>query len=169
MLDLFNMNSNKIHTFHRSTGLLSLNFSVPFSSVVFPCSVFVEETEWFVPHVIFCCFMSLCYCLTCFYAPDSILKMKVWVSCSVVSDCLWPHGPWPAWLLYPWNFPGKDTSVGSHSLLQGIFLTQRLNPGLLHCRQILYHLSHQGRHITCTPMVTSGDFIRSRSVFFCFP
>ena len=36
------------------------------------------------------------------------------------------------------------TPVGSHSLLQGIFLTQRLNPDLLHCRQILYHLSHQG-------------------------
>ena len=34
--------------------------------------------------------------------------------------------------------------MGSHSLLQGIFPTQRLNPGLLHCRQILYHLSHQG-------------------------
>ena len=45
--------------------------------------------------------------------------MKVWVSCSVVSDCLWPHGPWPAWLLYPWNFPGKDTGVGCHFLLWG--------------------------------------------------
>ena len=36
-----------------------------------------------------------------------------------------------------WNSPGKDTGVGCHSLLQGIFLTQGLNPGLLHCRQIL--------------------------------
>ena len=35
--------------------------------------------------------------------------------------------------------------VGSHSLLQEIFLTQGLNPGLLHCRQILYSLNHQGR------------------------
>jgi len=34
--------------------------------------------------------------------------------------------------------------VGSHSLLQGIFPSQRLNPGLLHCRQILYQLSHEG-------------------------
>jgi len=34
--------------------------------------------------------------------------------------------------------------VGCHALLQEIFLTQGLNPGLLHCRQILYHLSHQG-------------------------
>ena len=36
----------------------------------------------------------------------------------------------------------KDTGVGSHSLFQGIFLTQGLNSGLLHCRQILYLLSH---------------------------
>ena len=112
--------------------------------------------------------MSLCYCLTCFYAPDSILKMKVWVSCSFVSDSLWPHGLWPGWLLCPWTFPGKNTGVGSHSLPQGTFLTQGLNTGPLHCRQILYHLSHQGSHITYTLMVTSGDLIRSRSVFYCF-
>ena len=42
-----------------------------------------------------------------------------------------------------WNSPGKNTGVISHSLLQGIFLIQRLNLGLLHCRQILYHLRHQ--------------------------
>ena len=47
-------------------------------------------------------------------------------------------------VLCPWNFPGKSTGVGCHYLLQGIFLTQGLNPGLLHCRQMLYHLSHQG-------------------------
>ena len=41
-------------------------------------------------------------------------------------------------------FPGKNTGVGSHSLLQGILPTQGSNPGLLHCKQILYHLSHQG-------------------------
>ena len=40
--------------------------------------------------------------------------------------------------------PGKNTRVNSHSLLQGIFPTQELNPSLLHCRQILYHLRHQG-------------------------
>ena len=38
--------------------------------------------------------------------------------------------------------------MGSHSLLQGIFPTQGSNPGLLHCRQILYSLSHQGSHAT---------------------
>ena len=44
----------------------------------------------------------------------------------------------------PWDFPGKNTGMGSHSLLQEIFLTQGLNSSLLHFRQILYHLSHQG-------------------------
>ena len=44
----------------------------------------------------------------------------------------------------PGNSPGKNTGVDSHSLLQGIFLTQELNPVLLRCRQILYCLSHQG-------------------------
>ena len=41
--------------------------------------------------------------------------------------------------------PDKNTGVGCHALLQGIFPTQGLNPGLPHCRQILYQLSHQGR------------------------
>ena len=40
--------------------------------------------------------------------------------------------------------PGKHTGVACHALLQGIFPTQGSNPGLPHCRQILYHLSHQG-------------------------
>ena len=43
-----------------------------------------------------------------------------------------------------WNSPGQNTGVGSLSLLQGIFPTQGLNPGLLQCRQILYQLSHKG-------------------------
>ena len=42
------------------------------------------------------------------------------------------------------GFPGKNTGVGCHSLLQGIFPTQGLNPGLLHCRWVHYPLSHQG-------------------------
>ena len=40
--------------------------------------------------------------------------------------------------------PGKNTGVDSHVLFQGIFPTQGSNPGLPHCRQTLYHLSHQG-------------------------
>ena len=66
------------------------------------------------------------------------------VHCSVMSKSLQPHGLWPARLLSSWNSPSKNTRVGSHCLLQGIFPTQGSNPGLQHCRQILYHLSHQG-------------------------
>ena len=44
----------------------------------------------------------------------------------------------------PWDSPGKNTRMGCHSSLQGIFPIQGLKPGLLHCRWILYHLSHQG-------------------------
>ena len=60
-------------------------------------------------------------------------------SCSVASNSLRPHGVYS-----PWNSPGKNTGVDSHSLLQGIFSTQGSNPGLPHCREILYQLSHQG-------------------------
>ena len=57
---------------------------------------------------------------------------------SVASDSLRPHG------LSPWNSPGQNIGVGSLSLLQGIFPTEGSNPGLPHCRQILYQLSHKG-------------------------
>ena len=46
-------------------------------------------------------------------------------------------------ILCSWSSPGKNIGVGSHSLLQKIFLTQGSNLGLLHCRQILYHLSYR--------------------------
>ena len=67
----------------------------------------------------------------------------IWVtsrseSCSVVSYSLQPHG-----LYSPWNSPGRNTGVGCLLLLQGIFLTQGLNSGVLYCRQILYQLSHK--------------------------
>ena len=58
---------------------------------------------------------------------------------SVLSDSSQLHG-----LYSPWNSPGQNTGVGSLSLLQGIFQIQGSNPGLPHCRQILYQLSHKG-------------------------
>ena len=63
-----------------------------------------------------------------------VKKVKVTQSCPTLCntmDC-------------PWNSPGQSTGVGSLSLLQGIFQTQGSNPGLPHCRQILYQLSHKG-------------------------
>ena len=61
-------------------------------------------------------------------------------SCLVASDSLQSHG-----LYSPWNSLGHNTGVGSLSLLQGIFLTQDLNWGPLHCRWILYQLSYQSQ------------------------
>ena len=52
----------------------------------------------------------------------------------------------PARLLCSWDSPGKNTGMGCHFLLQGIFLTQELNLGLLYCRQMIYQLSHEGRN-----------------------
>ena len=66
------------------------------------------------------------------------------VSPSIVPAPLWPHGLQPAWLLWPWDFPGKDTGIGCYFLLQRIFPTQGSNPGLLHCRQILSDCATRG-------------------------
>ena len=78
-------------------------------------------------------------CSFCLYPEPCVCA-----SCSVMSDSLQPHGLQPARLLCPWNSPGKNIGVDSHSLLQGIFQTQRLNLSLPQCRQILHHLNHQG-------------------------
>ena len=67
------------------------------------------------------------------------MDMKWSESHSVASNTLQPHG-----LYSPWNSPGHNTGVGRLFLLQGIFPNQGLDPGLLHCRWILYQLSHKG-------------------------
>ena len=70
----------------------------------------------------------------------SCLKVKVLVAllcptlCHLM-DCCLPDS-------CPWEYLGKNTGVGCHFLLHGIFPTQESNQNLLHCRQILYHLSH---------------------------
>ena len=80
---------------------------------------------------------------TCYYPkevqalvnfPKLLMKMLVAQSCPILCDTM----------ACPWNSPGKNTRAGCHSLLQGIFPTWGLNPNVLHCRQILYHLSYQG-------------------------
>ena len=61
-----------------------------------------------------------------------------------MSDSCDPMDCNPPGLLCPRDSPGKNTGVGCHFLFQRIFPTQELNPGLLHCRQILYQLSYKG-------------------------
>ena len=75
-----------------------------------------------------------------------MVLMKVSVSHLVESNSLQPPELGPARLLYPWNSLDKNTGVGSYSFLPGMFLTQGSNLALPHCRQSLYHLSHQGSH-----------------------
>ena len=72
------------------------------------------------------------------------------ISRSLVSNSLRPHGLKPARLLCPWDSPGKNTGVGCHFFLQGIFLTQGWSLCLLHCRWVLYHWAT--REASCTPL-----------------
>ena len=91
-----------------------------------------------------------CQTLYCFYTLHNliliydrqywkqmyVIRIYIFFFSHSVSDYLWPHG-----LYSPWNSLGQNTGVDSLSLLQGIFPTQGLNAGLLHCRQIVYQLS----------------------------
>ena len=71
---------------------------------------------------------------TCF------LKGKSWqTKCAHSSTSVMSESLQPTRLLCLWDFPGKNTGVGCHALLQGIFPTKGSNPHLLYCRQILYH------------------------------
>ena len=106
---------------------------------IFGCyTLGTEEDPWWV-----CLKPSLCMLARLPVLPELYLMPSAWEkkwskSRSVVSYCLQSHG-----LYSPWNSPGQNTGVGSLSLLQGIFPTQGSNQGLLHCRQILYQLSHR--------------------------
>ena len=66
-------------------------------------------------------------------------KKSLMYQLCLLSLTLQPHGLQPPRLLCPWDSPGKNTGVGCHFLLWGIFPAQISNPHLLHCRQILYH------------------------------
>ena len=86
---------------------------------------------------LFLWFFPLFYCLivlvTRFHRAEVLGKyMHACLVASVMSDSLWPHGPWPTRLLLLRDSPGKNTGVDCHALLQGIFLTQILNSHLLH-------------------------------------
>ena len=97
--------------------------------------------------------MLIFYYLTSFL-PDLWGYLSVWHSLQHIERKRSEEKKWKSfnhvWIsathrLYsPWNSPGQNTGVGSLSLLQGIFPTQGSNPGLPHCRWILYQLSHKG-------------------------
>ena len=81
------------------------------------------------------CLGSLALCMCACFVAQSCLTLCDPMDCS----------PSPS-LLCPWDFPGKNTGVGCHFLFQGIFLTQGLNPRLLHWQVDYLPLCHQGSH-----------------------
>ena len=95
----------------------------------------------------------------------------------VVLSCLTLGTPWtvPDRLLSPWDFPGKNTGVNCHFLLQGIALSLGSNPGLLYCRRILYHQviwkasilythTHTHTHVSSSPNCRSMCFKLNNSL-----
>ena len=74
----------------------------------------------------------------------------------VTQSCLTlrPHGLQPARVLYSWNSPGKNTGVGSHSFLQGIFLTQGSNLGFCHIASRFFTIWATREAVGCDPIGT---------------
>ena len=73
-----------------------------------------------------------------------LLLWTLVLRCSIMSDSLWPHGLYPARLLCPWDFPGKNNGMGCHFLLHGILSTQGSN---LLLGRILYHWAIWEAHL----------------------
>ena len=92
-------------------------------------------------------FYGVCMCVCMLSHSVVSQSVTLWIAAHQTPLCLW-------------NFSGINTGVGFHFLLQGIFSTQGLNPGLLHCRQILYLLSHQASQIL---------YVKTNSHFRDFP
>ena len=106
------------------------------------------------------------------------------VSHSVMSESLWPYGLQPTRLLCPWDPPGKNTRVGSHSVLQGIFLTQgqmwvscitgkfftilATREEYLNRNQMIW-LEPRFRHICDSEQITEFFLNSSSFYLFCLP
>ena len=87
-------------------------------------------------------------------SPVSKYVSEVTQSCLTLQ----PHRLQPARLLHPWDSPGKNTGADCRSLLQRIFPNQGLNPGLQHCRQILYCLGYREVPLSYLVVKLSGHF-----------
>ena len=122
MGSFFFLNNNKIRLFNRNWAILIFNLFL----------VIMESCIW----------QGICdlhpYCHSYCHSESE--------SHSVVSDSLWSDG-----LYSPWYSPGQNIGVGSLSFLQGIFPTQGSNPGLPHCRRILYQLSYKWSPLPAIP------------------
>ena len=132
---------------HTHTHTVWLVFSKYLGLFFFSTIQFILRL-WMVLLSSFCFPQILLSCLTKWYQTHGFwnaTNLCIYSSMhshSVVSNCC-NYGLQPARLLCPWDFPGKNTEVGCHFLLQGNFPTQGLKLGVLPCRQILYNLSRQ--------------------------
>ena len=110
-----------------------------------PCSLAIWSSEQVYSFRRWCVHSTSIFCwLLCLKSSQGIgkgLKVSVAQLCPALCH---PMGCSPPGSSVHGDSPGKNTGVDCHSLLQGIFPIQGLNPGLQHRRQILYHLSHQG-------------------------
>ena len=94
------------------------------------------------------------------------------LSHSVMFDSLGPRELQPTWLLCPGDSPGKNTRVGCHALLQGIFPIQGSNPALLHCRQtftdlVLYQLRSLLTEPPGKPRNTETPHFNEKVTLYC--
>ena len=121
---------NQWNNFRKFSSMYLLKCFWFFDPLIWLLRSWTNNLEYIYVHVCVC----VCVCMLC----------CAMLSCSVMSNSLWPHGCSPPGSSVHGNSPGKNTGVSCHALLWGIFPTQRLNPGLPHCKQILYCLSHQG-------------------------
>ena len=103
-------------------------------------------------------FANTCFCLGLLISAVLCLVAKLYLTLCDPMDYSLPgssiHG----------IFPGKNTGEGCHFLLQGIFLTQGSNLGILHCRQILYCLSHWGSPLQETFLIGSEEIISATGI-----
>ena len=104
--------------------------------------------------------LSLCVCIYIYIYTHTNTHTHIWklVSqlCPPLCDPI-DYSP-PGFSVHE-NSPAKNTGVGWHFLLQGIFLTQEPNPGLLHCRLVLCQLSYQGSLVSKTCVLGSRNLV----------
>ena len=111
---------------------------------------FGYKPYWFIICKYFLPFNRLSFCfvnslLCC--AKELLSLTRSHLKVLVASNSVTPQAVQSARLLCPWNSPGENTGMGYQTLLRGIFSTQESKLGLQQCRQILYHLSHQGNFL----------------------
>ena len=133
-----NVHYNFLNWFHDPTGLPPASWRIPICSNLLLFLSILKSRDTALPtkvHIV----KDMVFPVVMYGCESWTIKKVESENRSVMSDSLQSHR-----LYSPWNSPGQNTGVSSSSLLQGIFPTQGSNPGLPHCKRILYQLSHKG-------------------------